>query len=310
MKQGFFFLILLFFSNLLAKKLKTEQILLEGPIINPKEEISGMDWYKEHLFLLPENQNNYLYVIPKEKIYKSLESSKKIKILPKKNNFIAPDYKRSIDLTCSQYEPVKCDTFITEATFGLPIFNHPNDKDEVKKLIDSLNTNNHSTHLVGVYALGKCQRLISLLRNLGYEKTIYLHGALMKISEYYSKIGINLGKIEKVSEKSPSQLINSLVLCPPSSLNDKWSQKFLNKIKGYVSGWMKIKQRIKQKNIELPLVISDHSDWKDILKTVEDVSPSEVLVTHGREEALVHYLNSKNYHSSALNLIGFEDDNE
>ncbi len=223
---------------------------------------------------------------------------------------ISGDYKRSIDLTCSQYEPVKCDTFITEATFGLPIFNHPNDKDEVKKLIDSLNTNNHSTHLVGVYALGKCQRLISLLRNLGYEKTIYLHGALMKISEYYSKIGINLGKIEKVSEKSPSQLINSLVLCPPSSLNDKWSQKFLNKIKGYVSGWMKIKQRIKQKNIELPLVISDHSDWKDILKTVEDVSPSEVLVTHGREEALVHYLNSKNYHSSALNLIGFEDENE
>ena len=97
MKQGFFFLILLFFSNLLAKKLKTEQILLEGPIINPKEEISGMDWYKEHLFLLPENQNNYLYVIPKKEIYKSLNPSSKIKILPRKNNFIAPDYKRSIE---------------------------------------------------------------------------------------------------------------------------------------------------------------------------------------------------------------------
>ena len=97
MKQGFFFLILLFFSNLLAKKLKTEQILLEGPIINPKEEISGMDWYKEHLFLLPENQNNYLYVIPKKEIYKSLNSSNKITILPGRSNFIAPDYKRLIE---------------------------------------------------------------------------------------------------------------------------------------------------------------------------------------------------------------------
>ncbi len=97
MKQGLFLLILLFFSNLLAKELKLEQILLEGSILNPREEISGMDWYKEHLFLLPENQNNYLYVIPKREIYKSLNSSNKIKILPKKSNFIAPDYKRLIE---------------------------------------------------------------------------------------------------------------------------------------------------------------------------------------------------------------------
>ena len=82
MKQGLFFFILLFFSTLFANELKIEQIFLEGSILNPKEEISGMDWYKEHLFLLPENQNNYLYVIPKREIYKSLNSSNKIKILP------------------------------------------------------------------------------------------------------------------------------------------------------------------------------------------------------------------------------------
>ena len=97
MKQGLFFFILLFFSTLFAKELKIKQICLEGSILNPKEEISGLDWYKEHLFLLPENQNNYLYVISKEKIYNSLNSSNKIKILPKKNNFIAPDYKKSIE---------------------------------------------------------------------------------------------------------------------------------------------------------------------------------------------------------------------
>ena len=223
---------------------------------------------------------------------------------------ISGDYKRTFDLTCKTYEPIKCNTFITEATFGLPIFNHPDDKEEAKKLITSLTNNDKSTHLIGVYALGKCQRLITLLRNLGYEKTIYLHGALMKISEYYSEVGISLGRVQKVSDKSPSELISNLILCPPSSLNDKWSQKFKNTIKGYVSGWMRIKQRVKQKNIELPIIISDHVDWNGILQTVNDVDPSEVLVTHGREEALVHYLKSLNYQSSALNLIGFEDENE
>ena len=97
MKQGLFFFTLLFFSTLFAKKLKIEQISLEGSILNPKEEISGMDWYKEHLFLLPENQNNYLYVISKVEIYNSLASSNKIKILPKKINFIAPNYSESIE---------------------------------------------------------------------------------------------------------------------------------------------------------------------------------------------------------------------
>ena len=223
---------------------------------------------------------------------------------------ISGDYKRTKDKTCLSYEPVKCDTFITEATFGLPIFNHQNDQDEVKKLIKSIKANVNKTHLVGVYALGKCQRLITLLRDLGYDETIYLHGALTKISDFYSNNNIKLGNISNISECSRSEYANKLVLCPPSSLNDKWSQKFKNVVKGYASGWMRIRQRVKQKNIELPLILSDHADWGEILKTVNDVNPNEVLVTHGREEALVHYLTKKNFKSSALNLIGFEDENE
>ena len=223
---------------------------------------------------------------------------------------ISGDYKRTKDKTCLSYEPVKCDTFITEATFGLPIFNHPNDESEVKKLIKSIKANVNKTHLIGVYALGKCQRLITLLRNLGYDETIYLHGALTKISDFYSKNNIKLGNISNISECSRSEYANMLVLCPPSSLNDKWSQKFKNVVKGYASGWMRIRQRVKQKNIELPLILSDHADWGEILKTVNDVNPNEVLVTHGREEALVNYLTKKNFKSSSLNLIGFEDENE
>ena len=99
-----------------------------------------------------------------------------------------------------------------------------------------------------------------------------------------------------------------LVLCPPSALHDRWSQKFKNVIKGFVSGWMTIRQRIKQKNINLPIVISDHADWNELTDTVKEVSPENVLVTHGREEALLSFLKKKGYNCGSLNLLGFEDE--
>ena len=202
---------------------------------------------------------------------------------------ISGDYKRRNDKTCMPFEISKCHTFVTEATFALPLFIHPDDKLEAKKIIDSINENINQIHLIGVYALGKCQRLISLLRDLGFNKTIYLHGALLKISNYYISEEINLGSIKNASELKDFKRAE-LVLCPPSALHDRWSQKFKNVIKGFVSGWMTIRQRIKQKNINLPIVISDHSDWKELIDTVSDISPENVLVTHGREEALLSFL--------------------
>ncbi len=223
---------------------------------------------------------------------------------------ISGDYKRVFDKTCAEYQIEKCHTFVTEATFGLPVFSHPRDVDEIEKLINSLLQNDKCIHLIGVYALGKCQRVISLLRDIGYNETIYVHTALLKISEYYVNRGIDLGKIKKVSCLEPSNFSNQLVLCPPSALNDRWSRKFKNSIKGIVSGWMNIKQRVKQKNIQLPIVISDHADWDDILLTVKEINPNQVLVTHGREEALIFQLQSMGYKSQALNLLGYEDDYE
>ena len=223
---------------------------------------------------------------------------------------VSGDYKRRKDLTCDFFEVSKCHTFITEATFGLPIFSHPNDINETSKLIKSISDNTDYCHLIGVYALGKCQRFITLLRRLGFNDVIYLHGALMKISNYYIDRKINLGELRNVSELKTSDYSNKLVLCPPSSLSDRWSQRFRKVIKGFVSGWMGIKQRIKQKNIQLPIVISDHADWNEILTTIEEISPEKVLVTHGREEGLLSYLKQKKVTCNALNLIGFEDEDD
>jgi putative mRNA 3-end processing factor len=223
---------------------------------------------------------------------------------------ISGDYKRVEDKTCESYQNKKCDIFITEATFGLPIFSHPFDKDEIKKLLDSVIKINQKPHLIGVYALGKCQRILSLLRDAGYDETIYLHGALMKITDYYVSEGLRIGKVKNTSDLNLSELKNQIILCPPSALHDKWSRKFKNPIKGIVSGWMNIRQRIKQKNIQLPLIISDHADWNDILLTTKENNPEKVLVTHGREEALVFQLNKLGYDAKALNLLGYEDEYE
>ena len=107
---------------------------------------------------------------------------------------ISGDYKRREDPTCEAFEVTPCDVFITEATFGLPVFKHPPIEQEIKKLIDSLVLFPQRCHLVGVYALGKCQRVILALRKLGYDKPIYLHGALVKMCELYKRHGIELGK--------------------------------------------------------------------------------------------------------------------
>ena len=102
---------------------------------------------------------------------------------------VSGDYKRRPDPTCPPFEPCDCDLFITEATFGLPVFRHPPDRAEIDKLLHSLALFPERCHLVGVYALGKCQRVLALLRRAGYEEPVYLHGALIGLTELYEQPG-------------------------------------------------------------------------------------------------------------------------
>lgn len=219
------------------------------------------------------------------------------------------DFKRQADDTCAAFVPVACDVFVTEATFGLPVFKHPPIQQEAQKLIDSLGLLPDACHLVGVYALGKCQRLIQALRNIGYLKPIYLHGALVNLCRLYEQYSVNLGELIEVSNVDDlSTLQGQIVLAPPSALQDRWSRKLPNVITAMASGWMQIRARSKQRRAELPLIISDHADWHDLLHTIEQVNPKEVWVTHGREEALVHQAQSMGYKAKALRLVGYDED--
>jgi putative mRNA 3-end processing factor len=220
---------------------------------------------------------------------------------------VSGDYKRRPDPTCTAFEPVQCDLFITEATFGLPVFHHPPDSHEIEKLLHSVRLFPERCHLVGVYALGKCQRLIALLREAGYDEPVYLHGALVGLTELYQHHGVELGAVLPWSE-APDGFKGRIVLAPPAALADRWTRRLPEPVTALASGWMRVKQRAKARNIELPLVISDHADWDELTRTLDDVGAEEVWVTHGREEALVHYAKTQGLKARALALTGFGEE--
>jgi putative mRNA 3-end processing factor len=222
---------------------------------------------------------------------------------------ISGDYKRQFDPTCQAFEAVPCDLFITEATFGLPVFKFDPPGNEIKKLLASLQAFPDQTHQIGVYGLGKCQRVISLLREAGYERPIWLHGALKATTDYYSSCGALFGDLRLVADATEI-LGGEIVLCPPSSLGDRWSRRFTEPINALASGWMRVRARARQRGAELPLVISDHADWPNLLATVADTEAGEVWITHGREEALVHELTRLGLKAKALSIIGREEDLE
>ena len=221
---------------------------------------------------------------------------------------VSGDYKRRFDPTCALFEPVNCDLFVTEATFGLPVFRHPADDREIDKLLHSLALFPERCHLLGVYVLGKCQRVLALLRRAGYEEPVYLHGALIGLTELYEGLGVALGPVLPATGVPREALKGRLVLAPPSAAAEPWSRRLPDPLVAQASGWMRVRQRAKASGVELPLVISDHADWDELTQTLDDVAAEEIWVTHGREEALVHYATKRGHRARALALVGFEED--
>src|SRR5277367_1152799 len=221
---------------------------------------------------------------------------------------VSGDYKRRRDPTCALFEPQPCDVFITEATFGLPVFRHPPDRHEIDRLLHSLRLFPERCQLVGVYALGKCQRVIGLLREAGYDEPIFIHGALAELCALYERSGVGLGPLLPATGAAKADLAGKIVLAPPGAIADRWSRRLPDPVSAMASGWMRVKQRAKARGIELPLVISDHADWDELTQTLVDTGAPEIWVTHGNEEALVHYASKAGLNARALALVGYEDE--
>jgi putative mRNA 3-end processing factor len=220
------------------------------------------------------------------------------------------DYKNVPDPTCTPFELVPCDVFITEATFALPVFRHGDPDGEIKKLLASVALFPERAHLVGAYSLGKAQRVIALIRKAGYTAPIYLHGAMEKITNYYVERGIALGELRLVRGSAKADLAGTITLCPPSALNDLWTRRFPDPLAAFASGWMRVRARARQQGVSLPLVISDHADWDGLTATIAATGASEIWVTHGQEDALVHWCATKGLKARPLDIVGYGDEDE
>jgi len=208
------------------------------------------------------------------------------------------------------FELVTCDLLVTEATFGLPVFQHPDPLDEISRLLRVAALHPERAYVIGCYALGKAQRVISLLRQAGYDRPIYLHGAMIRLCALYEELGIPLGELRHSLDVPKDELAGQIVIAPPSAIKDRWSRRLPDPVLAVASGWMSVKQRARQAGVELPLVISDHADWNELRHTITATGASKIWVTHGREDALVYWCQQQGLEAEPLNIEAYEDGEE
>jgi putative mRNA 3-end processing factor len=151
-----------------------------------------------------------------------------------------------------------------------------------------------------------------LLREAGYDQTIYVHGALQNLNALYENFGVALGPTapattDKRAEKQ-NRLEGKIVIAPPSATQDRWSRRFADPLLGFASGWMRVRARARQQGVELPLILSDHGDWDELTGTIAEIKPQELWVTHGSEEALLRWAALNGITAKALELVGYEDE--
>jgi putative mRNA 3-end processing factor len=152
--------------------------------------------------------------------------------------------------------------------------------------------------------------VIALIREAGYDRPLYLHGALTGLTEVYRRLGQDFGALRPVADADRADLAGEIVLAPPGSLADRWSRRLPDAVSAMASGWMRVRARARQRGVELPLVISDHADWDELTQTLEDVGAPEVWVTHGNEDALVHHAQTVGIRARALSLVGRNEEDE
>jgi putative mRNA 3-end processing factor len=152
--------------------------------------------------------------------------------------------------------------------------------------------------------------VLALIRAGGYDAPIYLHGALESITRYYESRGIALGELRTVRDAKKGELGGAIALCPPSALNELWSRRFPDPVTAFASGWMRVRARARQGGVALPLVISDHADWDGLTATIAATGAAEVWVTHGQEDALVHWCMTRGLRARPLDIVGYGDEED
>lgn len=205
---------------------------------------------------------------------------------------VSGDYKLTPDATCAPFEPVKCHHFITEATFGLPIYRWQ-PTDFIWQEINDWWRNNQAQGKVSVifaYALGKSQRLLNGIdRSIG---NIFTHGAVERLTQAYRASGVDLPATTYVGAvENKKEFAGSLIVAPPSAHGSSWLKKFGNYSTGFASGWMMVRGARRRKAVDRGFVLSDHADWPELQTAIQAAAAETVYVTHGFVPELVRWLN-------------------
>jgi putative mRNA 3-end processing factor len=208
---------------------------------------------------------------------------------------VSGDYKRAPDSTCTPFEVVRCHTFITEATFGLPIYRWQPQADIFAQINRWWRDNQAQgrTSVIYGYALGKAQRILAGVdASLG---PIYTHGAVESLTRAYREAGIALPDTTYVMMVTKPEWSRALIVAPPSARGTTWLRRFGNLSSAFVSGWMQIRGTRRRRAVDRGFALSDHADWTDLVETIRETGAERIGVTHGYTAPLVRWLVEAGY---------------
>ncbi|WP_249221307.1 ligase-associated DNA damage response exonuclease [Cupriavidus sp. KK10] len=226
------------------------------------------------------------------------------------------DYKLEADGTCDPFEPVPCDTFITESTFGLPIYRWPPQAALMAEIFHWWQTNAQAgrASIVYAYTFGKAQRILhGLLRHAGADGMpgpVIVHGALTTLNAAYAEAGVALPPMALASDLPPRSplLHQALVVAPPSAQRSPWLRRFGDASDAFASGWMQLRGTRRRRGVDRGFALSDHADWPGLLSAIEGTGAGRIIVTHGNVPVMVRYLNERGWQAQAFETEYGDDD--
>lgn len=206
------------------------------------------------------------------------------------------DFKRDPDPTCAPFEVVPCTTFISEATFALPIYRWPPVDEVVDDIYQWWQTNRSAGRpsVLFCYAFGKAQRVLAQLARLT-DASVFEHGAVAELTALYRDAGVDMVPTLRVDLREKRDYTGELIIAPPGAAGSTWMRRFKNASTGFCSGWMQVRGNRRRRGYDRGFVLSDHADWPSLLKTIDDVGAQQVFLTHGHADTLVRLLRERGY---------------
>lgn len=215
---------------------------------------------------------------------------------------VSGDYKRCPDPTCLPFEPQACEVFVTEATFALPVYRWDAPADVAKEIFEWWQQckAEGKTAVLFCYALGKAQRVLAELTRYT-DETVLLHGAMTPLVEVYRKAGVKMLPTEAVGAPPKGTVFaGRLILAPPGASGTPWMRRFAPYSTGFASGWMRLRGTRRREAYDRGFVMSDHTDWPGLIRTIEETGAKRVIAMHGNTEALLQFLSERGIAAEAL----------